>query len=139
MIYIQKLKAMRKPLVSRISIYEEGILHNLCFRSSSGFTKVRVPIEKSRESYQYNCLDQTRIHPSNYDSVYAIVTDVLGENPDAGKRIVNDLIADPEKLSTLAKSDVIREQIKKNDQTGLSELVGQIIEDLMRPFMDFRE
>ena len=49
---------------------------------------------------------------------------MLGESPDAGKRIVNDLIADPEKLSALAKSDVIREQIKMNEQTGLSELVG---------------
>jgi transcriptional accessory protein Tex/SPT6 len=110
MIYIQKLKAMRKPLISRISIYEEGILHNSCFRSSSGFTKVRIPIEKSRDHYQYNCLDQTRIHPSNYESVYAIVTDVLGDNsPDAGKKIVNDLIADPERLAALAKSEVIRE------------------------------
>ena len=71
-------------------------------------------------------MDQTRIHPSNYESVYAIVTDVLGENPDVGKRIVNDLIADPEKLSTLAKSDVIREQIKKNDQTGLRTFYSRI-------------
>ena len=81
MIYIQKLKAMRRALPSRDAIYSEGILHNLCFLSSSGFTKVRVPSDKKGYEYsiQYNSLDQTRIHPRNYESVYAIVIDVLGE------------------------------------------------------------
>jgi hypothetical protein len=41
------------------------------------------------------------------------VVDVLGDgkanDTEQGKRIVNDLIADPEKLATLAKSDIIRE------------------------------
>jgi transcriptional accessory protein Tex/SPT6 len=120
MIYIQKLKVMRKPIPSRAAIYSEGILGKLCFLSSSGFTKVRVPSDKKGaiDSYQYNSLDQTRIHPRNYESVYQLVTDVLGdgsEGPEKGKKIVNELIADPEKLTALAKGEEIRQEIKKID------------------------
>jgi transcription elongation factor SPT6 len=142
MIYIQKMKAMRKSIPSRAALYVEGILGKLCFLSSSGFTKVRNTSDKKADSNQYNSLDQTRIHPRNYESVYQLVTDVLGdgsEGPEKGKKIVNELIADPEKLNELAKGEEIRQEIKKIDQAGLSELVGQMIEDLMRPFMDFRE
>lgn len=49
MIYIQKLKAMRKPIPSRTAIY--GILENLCYQASIGFTKVRVPNEKRGQDY----------------------------------------------------------------------------------------
>jgi transcription elongation factor SPT6 len=111
MIYIQKMKVMRKSIPSRAALYSEGILGKLCFLSSSGFIKVRNTSDKKADSYQYNSLDQTRIHPRNYESVYQLVTDVLGdgsEGPEKGKQIVNELIADPEKLNELAKGEEIR-------------------------------
>ena len=113
-IYIQKMKCLRKPLQSRAAIYTEGILEPKCLTSSSGFTKVRVPPErKGLDSYQYNSLDQTRIHPRNYESVYMIVNDVSGEGGDSsiekGKHIVNDLIANPKRLAQLKEGEELRE------------------------------
>lgn len=58
-------------------------------------------------------MDQTRIHPGNYETVYKLVADLLSDSsegaPDKGKKLVNDLIADPEKLAALAKGDQIQE------------------------------
>ena len=41
--YIQKLKAMRKPIYNREMIEKESILGKKCYGCSAGFTKVRVP------------------------------------------------------------------------------------------------
>ena len=141
--YIQKLKSLGKPLYTRNEIYENKILKKNCFVSSLGFTKVRVPPEKRPDDMQANILDQTRIHLRNYDHVYKLVTDCLYENqPDIEKykqlQAVNQIIKNPEKLKEFAMGEY-KENIKKVDKQGIGYIFDQIIEDLMHPFMDFRE
>ena len=141
--YIQKLKSLGKPLFTRNEIYENKILKKNCFVSSLGFTKVRVPPEKRPDDMQANILDQTRIHLRNYDHVYKLVTDCLYENqPDIEKykqlQAVNQIIKNPEKLKEFAMGEY-KENIKKVDKLGIGYIFDQIIEDLMHPFMDFRE
>lgn len=43
LMYIQRLKARRKPLLNRAMVLTEKILGNICYGSCMGFTKVRVP------------------------------------------------------------------------------------------------
>jgi transcriptional accessory protein Tex/SPT6 len=111
--------------------------------SSLGFTKVRVPPEKRPDDMQTNILDQTRIHLRNYDHVYKLVTDCLFENqPDVEQykqqQAVNEIIKNPEKLKEFAMGEY-KDQIKAVDKAGIGFIFDQIIDDLMHPFMDFRE
>ena len=158
LLYIQRLKARRKPLLNRATIVTERILGGHCYGSSCGFTKVRVPSERrspmhgrvdnmmSRriDTSQIQCLDETRVHPQHYDTVYNLVADCLPCDPDQpqlaalsarerGKKIIDENIANVTKL------DLIREQIKRIDQPGLRGLVDQTLGDLMLPFGDFRD
>ena len=66
-------------------IEKENILGTKCFGSSAGFTKVRVPQDKRQsmhgrnsllDAYPIQSIDQTRIHPRNYDTVYDIFADL---------------------------------------------------------------
>lgn len=95
-------------------------------------------------------MDQTRIHPRNYDTVYDIFADLkmydLTEEEDTkaaakqrGIKTVEEIIAKPKKLAELAKTDFVGDIIKKLDKPGLSDLVRQVLDDLMQPFLDFRE
>ena len=38
---------------------------------------MRVPLDKRSDGFQYNILDQTRIHYRHYEYVYKIVTDCI--------------------------------------------------------------
>lgn len=92
---------------------------------------------------QTNILDQTRIHLRNYDHVYKLVTDCLFENqPDVEQykqqQAVNEIIKNPEKLKEFAMGEY-KDQIKAVDKAGIGFIFDQIIDDLMHPFMDFRE
>ena len=142
--YIQKLKSLGRPLYSRDEIYEHKILQKFCFVSSFGQTKVRVPCEKRPNDFQYNILDQTRIHYRDYDKVYKIVQDCFfDENQKemdkfSKQQAVIDIIKNPEKLKEFAMNEY-KEQIKKIDNIGLSWVLDNIVEDLRHPFRDPRE
>lgn len=76
--------------------------------------------------------------------MYKVVTDCLFENqPDVEQykqqQAVNDIIKNPEKLKELAMGDY-KDQLKAaQGGTSMVFIFDQIVEDLMYPFMDFRE
>jgi len=81
---------------------------------------VRVPIEKRPDDFQYNILDQTRIHYRHYDYVYKIVADCVydsnaGEIDNLKKhQAVIEVIKDPSKLKEFAMKEY-KEQLRKLD------------------------
>ena len=100
--------------------------------------------EKRPEDFQYNILDQTRIHYRHYDYVYKIVADCVYEDQTGEidnfkkQQAVIEIIKNPQRLKEFAMTEY-KEQIKKMDNVGIGYIFDQIIEDLIHPFMDPRE
>lgn len=64
---IQKLKQQNNKVETRLDIQKNNILDKKCFKSSIGFIKVRVPVEKRNKIQGIDLLDQTRIHFFQYE------------------------------------------------------------------------
>lgn len=77
-------------------------------------------ISRRIDQNQIQCLDETRVHPQHYDTVYSLVADCLpcdAGQPELaalsarerGKKIIDEIIANVTKLASLKEGDAIRE------------------------------
>lgn len=71
--YIQNLRSLGQPLMTRKQLHDQKILGNFCLNSSYAMTKVRIPDEEVRdENYDFNIFDQTRIHFKQQEDAFKI-------------------------------------------------------------------
>jgi transcriptional accessory protein Tex/SPT6 len=110
------------------------------FWSSLGFTKVRVPVEKRpEENFQYNILDQTRVHFRHYNLVLKLAASMADSSNSLDNNMyqlkqVEELIFHPAKLQEFK-----RENMDRIEDKTRSTVINMIIDDLTHPFKDPRE
>jgi transcriptional accessory protein Tex/SPT6 len=88
-------------------------------------------------------LDQTRVHLRNYDTAGRIAVDcIYGHTEDVqGPKLMqalSQIIRNPEKLREMLMGDY-KEILKSRGGEQMAYIFDQVIDDLLHPFMDFRE
>ena len=75
--FLQNLKQLGRKVVTRGEIYVHKLLGPECHKSACSFLKIRMPSDEVNAKQQtFDVLDQTRIHPQQYNLAHKIACDI---------------------------------------------------------------
>lgn len=123
---------------------DDGLMGYTVWMNSSSFFRVTSRWTKSRRELETDVLDDTRIHPENYDLARKMAADAmdieeyLGDSSDANvSQHVEDIMQNPGKLDSLLLQDYAKVLEKQNGIMKLITLEDIKIE-LQNPYIERR-
>ena len=126
-------------LSSRQDLVTRGLMGQLIFENCSGFLKIRSN-SYANDAY-VDVLDETRIHPENYDFARKMAADSLeypqdeeGEYPE---QAMTEIFEKPETVEDLGLDDYAAEIEKKQNLKKRNSLYD-IKREFFNPFKDYR-
>jgi len=118
---------------------DKDILSKHCYYSCLAFMKVRVPLEKRDTNFICNILDQTRVHARHEKALLSLCSGVQVDKSsslDEGQEKMDKIL---KLINNVPKLKEILDTIEGQNMSGNNYTMRLLIEDIMKPFHDFRD